>query len=65
MAKKRKNRGRRKGSKGSESMVQCYGCGKMVPILLIVGNLPSPHGEVFQEEAKEKLLILELGKLPL
>jgi ribosomal protein S26 len=28
---KRKSRGRSKGSKGSSSLVQCVGCGSMVP----------------------------------
>lgn len=32
MPKKRKSRGRRKGSKGSGRMVQCHGCGKTVPM---------------------------------
>lgn len=32
MPKKRKSRGRRKGSKGSGRMVQCHGCGKIVPM---------------------------------
>lgn len=32
MTKKRKSRGRRKGSKGSGKMVQCHSCGKTVPM---------------------------------
>lgn len=32
MTKKRRSRGRRKGSKGRGKMVQCAGCGKLVPI---------------------------------
>lgn len=31
MPKKRKNRGRRKGSKGKESLVQCDACGALIP----------------------------------
>jgi len=31
MSKKRKNRGRSKGSKGRGDLVQCDGCGKLVP----------------------------------
>jgi len=32
MAKKRRSRGRRKGSEGRGKMVQCAGCSKLVPI---------------------------------
>lgn len=32
MTKKRKNRGRRKGSKGRGRLVQCASCGQLIPV---------------------------------
>lgn len=52
---KRKNRGRAKGQKGSEQMVQCDNCGALVPrskIQRVTRRLSPVRGELLRELKK-------------
>lgn len=55
MTVKRKNRGRGKGQKGSEPMIQCDNCGAMVPrskIQRVTRRVSLVRGDLFKELKK-------------
>jgi len=59
---KRKNRGRRKGDKGSEGMVQCDNCGAFVPrskITRVTRRVSLVSGDLARELKKQGVYIAE------
>ncbi|GAB6147995.1 30S ribosomal protein S26e [Stetteria hydrogenophila] len=60
MPKKRTNRGRRKGSKGSVRMIQCDNCGRLVPEdkAVCVTRMQSPVDPQLARELEKKGAII-------
>ncbi len=60
MPKKRENRGRRKGDKGSVSRIQCDNCGRMVPAdkAICVTRMYSPVDPHLTRELERKGAII-------
>ncbi|MEM1919115.1 MAG: 30S ribosomal protein S26e [Desulfurococcaceae archaeon] len=60
MPKKRQSRGRRKGSKGSISVVPCDQCGRLVPEdkIIVVTRMHSPVDPQLAQELEKKGAII-------
>lgn len=62
MPAKRKNRGRKKGDKGSEGLVQCDNCGALVPrskITRVTRRVSPVSGDLARELKKQGAYIAE------